>query len=57
MRQRSSNWNLACDVQLRKRLENTAKKFQENVQKLNDTINELDLKTTQTAAKLGLLNF
>ena len=53
MRAKSSEWNLACDVQLRKRLEKTAQKFQEKAKSLTDSIDELDQKTTVTSAKLG----
>ena len=53
MRAKSLDWNLACDVQLRKRLELTARKFQEKAQSLNKSINDLNDKSRVTAAKLG----
>ena len=53
MRAKSLDWNLACDVQLRKRLELTAQKFQQKVQSLSESINDLNVKSTVTAAKLG----
>ena len=53
MRNKSLDWNLACDVQLRKRLEKTAFKFQQRAQTLNESIDNLDSKATVTAAKLG----
>ena len=53
MRTKSSDWNLACDVQLRLRLEKTAQRFQERAQNLKEAIEDLDAKTTITAAKLG----
>ena len=53
MRAKSLDWNLACDVQLRKRLELTAQKFQQKAQSLSESINDLNVKSTVTAAKLG----
>ena len=56
MRAKSSDWNLACDVQLRKRLELTFSKFQQRAQALTESIDEIDAKMTATAGKLGNLN-
>ena len=56
MRAKSSDWNLACDVQLRKRLELTFTKFQQRAQALTESIDEIDAKMTATAGKLGNLN-
>ena len=53
MRAKSLDWNLACDVQLRKRLELTAQKFQQKAQSLSESINDLNVRSTVTAAKLG----
>ena len=53
MRNKSSEWNLACDVQLRKRLEATAKKFQEKAKQLTESIDDLNDKATITSSKLG----
>ena len=53
MRAKSLDWNLACDVQLRKRLELTAQRFQQKALSLNESIKDLNAKSTVTAAKLG----
>ena len=53
MRSKSLDWNLACDVQLRKRLELTARKFQERAKTLSESINDLNVRSTVTSARLG----
>ena len=53
MRQKSSNWNLACDVELRKRLEQFSNQFQTKCEELILKINDLDGKVNVTSAKLG----
>merc|ERR1711990_506466 len=53
MRVKSLDWNLACDVQLRKRLELTAQRFQQKALSLSESIKDLNAKSTVTAAKLG----
>ena len=53
MRLKSLDWNLACDVQLRKRLELTAQRFQQKALSLSESIKDLNAKSTVTAAKLG----
>jgi len=53
MREKSLDWNLACDVQLRKRLELTAQRFQQKALSLSESIKDLNAKSTVTAAKLG----
>ena len=53
MRQKSSNWNLACDVELRQRLEQFSNQFQTKCRELIVKINDLDAKVNVTSAKLG----
>ena len=53
MRQKSSNWNLACDVELRQRLEQFSNQFQTKCEELMVKINDLDGKVNITSAKLG----
>lgn len=53
MRSKSANWTLACDVELRRRLEVTAKRFQDKAQSLHAAIEELDSKVVKTSGKLG----
>ena len=53
MRSKSSNWTLACDMQLRLRLEATKEKLHLKAQNLSDSINDLYAKTNVTSAKLG----
>ena len=53
MKSQSSNWNLAFDVQLRKRLEVTAKKFNQKTQDLSKKIAHLDENVTISTSKLG----
>ena len=57
MRVKSLDWNLACDVQLRKRLELTAQRFQQKALSLSESIKDLNAKSTVTAAKLGIYQF
>ena len=57
MRVKSLDWNLACDVQLRKRLELTAQRFQQKALSLSESIKDLNAKSTVTAAKLGTYHF
>ena len=56
MREKSLDWNLACDVQLRKRLELTAQRFQQKALSLSESIKDLNAKSTVTAAKLGIIS-
>ena len=56
MRDKSLDWNLACDVQLRKRLELTAQRFQQKALSLSESIKDLNAKSTVTAAKLGIIS-
>ena len=56
MRVKSLDWNLACDVQLRKRLELTAQRFQQKALSLSESIKDLNAKSTVTAAKLGIIS-
>ena len=53
LRQKSLNWNLACDVQLRQKLEQISKTFKIKSEELVNKLNDLDEKSTKTAAKLG----
>jgi hypothetical protein len=53
MRTKSSTWNLACDVALRKRLEATAQRLHQRAQSLTDNLDELNSKAIKTSAKLG----
>ena len=53
MRSKSSNWTLACDMQLRLRLEATKERLHQKAQNLSDSINDLNAKTMVTSAKLG----
>ena len=53
LRQKSLNWNLACDVQLRQKLEQISKTFKIKSEELVNKLNDLDEKSTITAAKLG----
>jgi len=55
MRSKSSNWTLACDMQLRLRLEGTKEKLHLKAKNLSDSINDLNAKTNLTSAKLGKL--
>lgn len=59
MRSKSSNWTLACDMQLRLRLEATKEKLHLKAQNLSDSINDLNAKTNVISAKLGkkIMNF
>ena len=45
MRSKSSNWTLACDMQLRLRLEATKEKLHLKAKNLSDSINDLNAKT------------
>ena len=56
MRSKSGNWNLACDVQLRLRLEATKEKLHQKAQNISESLNDLNTKTTLTSAKLGKLS-
>ncbi len=53
MREQSSNWTLACDSELRKRLESTAEKIHQKTQELQKDIENLDSRTVRSSAKLG----
>ena len=53
MRSKSSDWTLACDMQLRLRLEATKERLHQKAQNLSDSINDLNAKTMVTSAKLG----
>ena len=53
LRQKSLNWNLACDVQLRQKLEQISNTFKIKSEELVNKLNDLDEKSTITAAKLG----
>ena len=56
MRSKSSNWTLACDMQLRLCLEATKEKLHLKAKNLSDSINDLNAKTNVTSAKLGKKN-